>query len=315
MGKYRQNLPQCDGSIFLTDGGFETCVIFLEGIDLPHFASFDLFKDDRGGEVFRHYIEKYINIAYRDSAGFIIESPTWRASADWGDKMGYTPDSLADINRRIMAVMSDIRERYETSDCPMVVSGCVGPRGDGYNPAEIMTEVEAEAFHAAQIRVLSETDADMITALTLTNIEEAIGITRATKACNMPVAIALTVETDGRLPTGDTLQDAITAIDVATDTGPEYFMINCAHPTHFAHVLDKDENWMGRIRGIRANASKCSHAELDDATELDDGNPVEFGNEYREIRQRHPHINVLGGCCGTDYRHIDHLSQACKAAA
>jgi len=193
----------------------------------------------------------------------------------------------------------------------MVISGCVGPRGDGYDPAHVMSAEEAERYHAEQIRVFAATAADVVTAITMTNVPEAIGVTRAARAAGMPVVISFTVETDGRLPTGDSLKDAIERVDAATGEGPAYYMINCAHPTHFEGALAGGEPWARRLRGLRANASTKSHAELDEAEELDDGNPAELGAQYRALRDRLPHLVVLGGCCGTDHRHIGAIASAC----
>ena len=196
----------------------------------------------------------------------------------------------------------------------MVISGCVGPRGDGYNPATLMSAAEAHAYHSEQIDIFRDTAADMVTAITMTYPEEAIGIARAGQAAGMPVAIAFTVETDGKLPTGATLKDAIRAVDDATAGAPAYYMINCAHPTHFSDALEDGGSWVSRLRGIRANASRKSHAELDEATELDAGDPMELGALYRDLRHRFGHINVLGGCCGTDHRHIGEICKACAPA-
>jgi len=192
----------------------------------------------------------------------------------------------------------------------MVISGCIGPRGDGYNPKAFMTETEAERYHAMQADTFRDADADMVTAITMTYAAEAIGIARAARAAGMPVAISFTVETDGRLPGGRTLRETIEEVDAATDRTPVYYMINCAHPTHFAGALAEGEPWVARIRGLRANASTKSHAELDEAKELDTGNPVELGRQYRDLRSRMPRLNVLGGCCGTDHRHVE---ETCRA--
>lgn len=315
MTKYRTRLPQLDGGLFLTDGGIETTLIFHEGLDLPHFAAFDLLREQSGKDTLRDYFVRHASIATSDGVGFILESPTWRASADWGDKLGYSEEALAVANRESIELMTDVRDALASEATPIVISGCVGPRGDGYGPADLMTPEQAEAYHAKQIRTFSETDADMVTAITMTNVDEAIGITRAAQAPGMPVAISFTVETDGRLPTGQLLKEAIEAVDRATDSGPAYYMINCAHPTHFETTLAAGEPWTKRLRGIRANASVCSHAELDEAPDLDDGDPVELGSQYRDLRTRHRQINVVGGCCGTDHRHIEQISIACRAVA
>jgi S-methylmethionine-dependent homocysteine/selenocysteine methylase len=177
-----------------------------------------------------------------------------------------------------------------------------------------MSPGEAEDYHAHQIGAFAEAKADMVTAITMTNSNEAVGITRAAMKAGMPVAISFTTETDGRLPTGQSLADAIAEVDEATRAGPAYYMINCAHPNHFSSALPAGESWTTRVRGLRCNASKRSHQELNDSPDLDAGDPVELGDQYRELLQLHPQINVLGGCCGTDHRHIACISKACRSA-
>ena len=314
MAKYRQHLPQLKGDLFLTDGGIETTLIFHEGLDLPSFAAFHLLKDEQGTEALRRYFARHATIARQHGTGFILESATWRASSDWGDKLGYSRRALDEANRKAIALLHELRLDLETERAPMAISGCVGPRGDGYDPGVLMSPEEAEAYHTAQISTFATTEADLVTAITMTNANEAIGVTRAARATGMPVVISFTVETDGKLPTGQPLQEAIQEVDAATGRAPAYYMINCAHPSHFEAVLD-GQAWMERLRGIRANASKCSHAELDEATDLDDGDPVELSQQYRDLRARFSQINVLGGCCGTDHRHIEQIATACTIAA
>jgi S-methylmethionine-dependent homocysteine/selenocysteine methylase len=313
MAKYRNQLPQLSGDVFLTDGGIETTLIFHEGLDLPDFAAFHLLKDKEGEESLRKYFRKYASLAKDYEVGFILESPTWRASLDWGTKIGYSLDDLVNMNRKAVELLSAIRNEFENDKTKLVISGCVGPRGDGYNPTNLMSAKEAEEYHTLQIGTFSETDADMVTAITMNYVEEAIGITRAAKSVGMPVVISFTVETDGRLPTGQTLKDAIERVDQDTDTTPAYYMINCAHPLHFADVLVAGESWVKRIRGLRANASTKSHAELNESVELDEGNPIEFGRQHRELLGKVKNLNVLGGCCGTDHRHVEEVCKACFA--
>jgi S-methylmethionine-dependent homocysteine/selenocysteine methylase len=314
MNNFKYHLPQLGGDIFLTDAGIETTLIFQEGFELPYFAAFDLLKDHKGTEALRNYFRGHAAIARDAGVGFILESATWRASADWGDKLGYSAEELAEANRKAIVLLRELQAEFQTKRSPMVISGCVGPRGDGYVAGEVMSVEEAEAYHAHQIRAFADAEVDFVTAITMTNTQEAIGVTRAAQAAGLPVVISFTVETDGRLPTGETLKDAIGTVDRVTGNGPVYFMINCAHPTHFDNVLDGGA-WIERIRGIRANASKCSHAELNEAEVLDAGNPVELGAQYRDLRNRFKHINVLGGCCGTDHRHIEQICISCMEAA
>lgn len=314
MPKYRDHLPQLAGGIFLTDGGLETTLIFHEKLELPYFAAFHLLQDRAGLEALRKYYCSYASIASANGLGFVLESPTWRANPDWGEKLDYSSSTLADVNRLAVTLMRELRERFQTPHSPMVISGCVGPRGDGYDPGQVMSETEAETYHSQQIGVFRDTDVDLVTAITITNTPEAIGIVRAARALGLPVVISFTLETDGCLPTGQSLKEAIATVDAATDRVTAYYMINCAHPTHFDAALATSGPWVPRLRGVRANASKLSHAELNEAPDLDEGNPLELGAQYADLLRRHPQINVLGGCCGTDQRHIEAIARACKAA-
>ncbi len=307
MFKYRDNLPQLSNDLFLTDGGLETELIFHKGIKLPEFAAFVLLEKEKGKETLWEYYSKYISIARNRKVGFILESPTWRANSDWGEKLGYSDDALDSINRKAIEFLVELRKKYENKKTRMVISGCIGPRGDGYNPSLFMDEDQAENYHLNQIKTFSESDADLISAFTITYSQEAIGISRAARKMDIPAVISFTVETDGRLPSKERLEEAIKKVDLATNNIPAYYMINCAHPSHFRDILIGDKPWTQRIRGIRANASARSHAELDESDELDDGNPEELGDEYYKLKNKLNNLNVLGGCCGTDHRHVQEI--------
>ena len=311
MAKYRNALPQLGGDFFLTDGGIETTLIFHKGLDLPDFASFYLLRDEAGIDALRNYFHTYAEIAKRYSTGLILESVTWRASSDWGTRLGYSREALADANRQAVKLLEEIRAEYESPSSPVIISGCLGPRGDGYAPDHLMTEQEAEEYHQAQINTFAETAADMICVMTMNYPAEPVGIARASQKAGMPVAISFTVETDGKLPTGDTLKEAIDHVERETDGYPSYYMINCAHPEHFQPMLAETEEAAKRIRGVRANASRQSHAEINDSPMLDDGNPAELGQQYAELKRRFQQLNVLGGCCGTDNRHIECIAESC----
>jgi S-methylmethionine-dependent homocysteine/selenocysteine methylase len=311
MAQFRRSLPQLGGDFFLTDGGIETTLIFLEGLELPHFAAFDLLKSASGEAALRKYFRTYAELAQRFGTGLVLESATWRASADWGAKLGYGAKDMAQANRRAIRLLEDIRDQSRAK--PALISGCVGPRGDGYNPSSTMSAEEAELYHRAQITTFEDSAADMVTAITMNYVEEAIGVARAAEGRGMPVAISFTVETDGRLPTGQTLQSAIEQVDSATSGYAAYYMINCAHPTHFEAVLAEGQRWTERIRGLRANASRKSHAELNESPELDIGDPVELGAQHARLKKRLPQLNVMGGCCGTDHRHVEQIATACLA--
>ncbi len=313
MAKYRDHLPQLSGDVFLADGGLETTLIFLEGVDLPEFAAFVLLADEASQERLLDYYRRYVSIARDAKVGLVLDSATWRANPDWAPKIGYSPEALTEANRRAIDLCLRIREESETEATKMPINGCLGPRGDWYQADTMMGPDEAEDYHRGQIETFRDADADFVSAITMTYLNEAIGIARAAQAAGMPSVISFTVETDGRLPDGSTLAEAIDSVDKATGDGPAYYMINCAHPTHFQRALEAGSGWTERIRGVRANASKCSHAELDAAEELDEGNPVELGVEFRALREAFPQINVLGGCCGTDHRHIEEIGRACVA--
>jgi len=313
MGKYRKRLPQTADRLFVTDAGLETELVFHDGRDLPHFAAFDLLKEDGGFERLRAYYLRYAQIAGAHGLGLLLETPTWRASPEWGARLGYDREALADANRRAVSLLLEIRAAFETPATPVVVSGNLGPRGDGYRPDARMSAAEARDYHAWQIGTFAATDADLVSAFTMNYVEEAIGVAAAARDHAMPVVISFTLETDGRLPSGQRLAEAIETTDAATGGHPAYYMINCAHPTHFARTLHEAGAWRERIRGLRANASRRSHAELDASSELDDGDPEELGSQYRALRPLLPRLTVVGGCCGTDHRHVGSICRALAA--
>ncbi|NOJ50959.1 homocysteine S-methyltransferase family protein [Bradyrhizobium archetypum] len=310
MAKYRDALPQRRGGIFLTDGGMETTLIFHEGVDLPHFAAFVLLDSADGRQKLKQYYASYLSVARNHGTGFVLDSPTWRANPDWGAKLGYDATALKAINVRSIAFLEELRAGWERSGAPCVISGAIGPRGDGYKAGN-MDAVEAENYHRPQIAAFAEAGADMVTAYTLTSVNEAIGIARAARSQGIPAAISFTVETNGRLVKGETLHEAIETVDRETDGAPAYFLINCAHPTHFEDALKAGEGWTERIHGIRANASTKSHAELDESETLDAGDPVDLGRRYVALRSAFPTMRILGGCCGTDHRHAAAICEAC----
>ncbi|MEM9637872.1 MAG: homocysteine S-methyltransferase family protein [Pseudomonadota bacterium] len=310
--KYRNALPQLSNTRLLTDGGIETCLIFHDGLDLPYFAAFTLLETQDGREALRRYYENYIRVAHEQGAGFILDSATWRASADWGQHLGYSTEQLAEANRQSIELLHGLRMEHE-KDAPFVISGNIGPRGDGYVADQIMTVAEAAAYHAGQIAVFEKAGVDMISAITMTHAEEAAGIAQACAKWKLPLALAFTLETDGRLPSGQELGEAIAEVDGDGSSAPAYYMINCAHPDHFRAVLAGGTDWVHRIRGLCANASRMSHAELDAAETLDDGDPVELGQDYAGLLPLLPNLRVFGGCCGTDHRHIREIGRSCIA--
>lgn len=307
MAIHRRSFPNVGADLLLVYVGMETDLLFTRGVDLQGFASYPLLETAEGSALLREYFETMIALAKSKGTGVILESPTWVANRDRGAAIGYHPERLGQLNRQAIALMAEIRAEH--GDIPTVISANLGPRADAYAPQDQMTAGEAERYHHEQVSTLAGTDVDVLSGYTLAYSAEAIGIVRAAQRFNLPVVISFTVETDGRLPTGATLENAISEVDAATDGYAAYFMINCAHPDHFSSIL-ADRPWMQRIKGVVANASNCSHAELDEAEELDDGNPDELAQQLAGIRRRFPHIRVLGGCCGTDMRHMTKIAEA-----
>ncbi|HYG96709.1 MAG TPA: homocysteine S-methyltransferase family protein [Solirubrobacterales bacterium] len=294
-----------DGTrLYLGDGGLETTMIFERGLELPEFASFVLLDSPEGLEALRDYYRGYLEIARENEVGFTLDTPTWRASSDWGERLGYSPARLAEVNRRAVELLRELRDAGETPTTPVALCGTLGPRGDAYAPEDLMDAEEAERYHAPQIETFAEAGVDMVAVYTLAYAEEGVGIARAAAAAGVPAVISFTLETDGRLPSGERLAEAVERVDAETGVSAAYFMVNCAHPSHFAGVLEAEGEWKRRIGGVRANASRRSHQELDEAEELDSGNPAELAAEYLGLKKALPGVRVVGGCCGTDTRHI-----------
>jgi S-methylmethionine-dependent homocysteine/selenocysteine methylase len=309
-------LPQLSGDrVFLTDGGLETSLIFERGIELPLFAAFPLLDDPDGRAVLRDYFGPYLDAARERGAGFLLDTVTWRANRDWGAQLGYDAAELDRVNRDAVAFAQELRAEVVDPAAPILVTGVIGPRGDGYVADALMSAAEAEAYHAAQAGSFAAAGADLVGAITMTYTGEAIGIARAAAAVGLPAAISFTVETDGRLPSGQALGDAIEQVDAETLASPAYYMVNCAHPSHFAAVVAEGGAWRDRIAGLRANASAKSHEELDEAEELDAGDPRELAAGCAALRASLPNVTVLGGCCGTDARHVAAVASAWAAPA
>jgi homocysteine S-methyltransferase len=312
MSRYRHQLPQLSGELFLADGGVETDLIFNHGIEIRQFAAHTLLTEASGRLALADYFRSFLALARSSGAGFILDSQTWKAHLHWAGALGAGAEELRAANRDSIAFISELREEFASNAKPIVLNGIIGPRGDGYAPETKISAAEAEGYHAAQIGWLAETEVDMVSAVTFNQADEAIGLVRAAGAAGMPVVVSFTVETDGALPSGQPLDEAIDAVDSATSSAAAYFMVNCAHPDHFFHLL-RDAPWARRVRGVRCNASRLNHAELDECETLDDGDPVELGSQYVELRSRMPWLNIFGGCCGSDLRHVAEMARVLLA--
>ena len=299
---------------YLTDGGMETWLFFQQGFEAPEFAAITLANDPSAKDALRTYFDGFLAMAEAADTGFVLDTSTWRGCVEWAPALQMSADELLSLSRDATRFAADIGDAWSGRVPGIVLNGVVGPAGDGYAPQDLPGVEEAYTMHRPQIHVLAESGVDCISAITMTNTAEAIGIAKASVAESLPVVISFTLETDGCLPTGETLREAIETVDRETNAAPAYYMVNCAHPDHFRDALRRNAGWVSRIGGVRANASRLSHAELDEAVELDQGDPAEFGQLHEELARLLPELRVVGGCCGTDHRHVEsaarHLLQA-----
>ncbi len=308
MTKYRNALPQLGGDMYLTDAGLETDLIFNKGIEIREFAAHTLLPDTTGCEAMAQYYRGFLNLAKEVNTGFILDSPTWKAHMHWAKDLAATEKEIKQANLDAIAFIAGLREDFANNQRPIVLNGLVGPRGDAYAPDTQLAVTEARDYHLKQLSWLAETEVDMVSALTFTQADEASGFVQAAKELGLPCIVSFTVETDGNLPTGQSLSSAIEQVDENTDSYAAYFMVNCAHPDHFSNLLG-DAPWARRIKGIRCNASRLSHAELDECEELDAGDPDELAGQYSEMLQKMPWLNVFGSCCGSDLKHVRKIAK------
>ncbi|MDO8363225.1 MAG: homocysteine S-methyltransferase family protein [Actinomycetota bacterium] len=297
------------GTTVVTDAGLETWLLFQRGVELPAFAAYPLAATETGRALLTEYLQHYAAIASSVGAAPALDAATWRANPDWADALGHDLDTLGSLIDACIGVVADVRTSWQGNQ-PFLINGPVGPRGDGYRVEDSMTPEAAADYHGFQVSRMADAGVDVVTALTMGYVGEAAGIALAARAAGLPAVVSFTLETDGRLPTGMPLGEAIEATDAATGAYPLHYMINCAHPTHFDHVLDRAAPWAQRIGGIRANASSLSHAELDEMVELDEGDPDDLARRYVALRDQLPSLQVVGGCCGTDHRHVAAIATA-----
>lgn len=309
MNTQSPTLPHQSDQLFLTDGGTETWLIYQRGYELQHFSAFHILNDPKGEELLREYYRAFADVALNLGTSFIFDSLTYRASRDWGNLLGYSKEALAEINHRCLSLYREVAKEVGLAPESTVISGCIGPKGDAYRQNEGLTADMAEAYHAEQVETFKQAGADIVTALTLNSVDEAIGISRAAKTAEIPSVISFTLEKNRRLTSGETLRKAIEAVDSATERAPAYYMINCAHPVDFGTALEQAD-WVSRIKGLRSNASSLDHGTLCQLGHLEEGDPVELASQHKAISLDHPHMNVFGGCCGTDHRHLRKMGQA-----
>ena len=304
--------PREAGRLYLTEGGIETEIMYKWGHELPHFAMFTLLDDADATEDMKGIWRRYLQVAAETGFSAVMTGLDYRASPDWGALLGYTPEELADMQHRCIDFLRDLQAEFEGDIDHIYVSGTIGPRGDAYSLNRTITADEAEEYHSVQLETLKAAGADMACAMTFNNVPEAIGVSRAAHALGVPLAMGLTLDNSSLLASGPSLQEAIEEIDFETGHAPEYFLVNCSHPAEFEPAFNGGE-WEQRIRCIRPNASRMEKIALCKLGHLEDGDPVELGQQMADVARRQPQMDIFGGCCGTDERHLAEIARAVKA--
>ena len=294
----KRPLPHETDQRFLVFAATGTDLIFNRDVEVPGFATFALVEDPKAQPVLVQQMRDLMEVAAENDLGCIIDTLTWMANRDRAAPLGFDDDRLAALNRKAVALMCELREEATRDD--VLVALCIGPSRDAYAKLAPMSVEDARAYHAIQIGSVADKGIDLVHAYTFNQVEEAAGAVLAAKDCGVPIVVAFVVETDGCLADGTGLEAAIDNVDALTDGAAAYFMVNCAHPDHFSHVLTGHP----RLKGLAVNASRCSHAELDEAAELDDGDPEELGAEVAQLVRQYPSLSIVGGCCGSDMRHM-----------
>lgn len=300
--------PQRDGVLYLTEGGQETEVMYKFGHELPEFAMYPLLDNPAAVADLKGMYERVLDAAARHGCVAMLSGLDYRASPDWGDKLGYSRDGLAEALHRSIDFLRDVARPYR-GQAEILIGGMVGPRGDAYALNRTITAEEAEEYHAFQIDTLNATGVDFISAVTFNNVPEAVGLSRAAAKGAAPLGISFTLDSNHRLQSGPSLKDAIEAVDAeAGEARPAFFGVNCSHPTEFEPALEPGD-WILRVRSLRPNASAKDKGELCQLGHLDDGNPVLLGLQMAALARRYPHIDMWGGCCGTWDVHLDEIAR------
>ena len=300
--------PRLKDKIYLTEGGTETEILYKWGYALPEFAMFPLLDNPEADAVIRDMYRRYFDVAAEHNTGMLVLGHDYRASPDWGAKLGYSPEGLAEMERRTVRFLDEIRAEYSAKVTDAYIAGCIGPRGDAYGTGAEIGENEAEDYHSVQLPTLRETPADMAIAVTFNNIPEAVGVIRAAEGIGLPIGVSLTLTTESRLRSGPTLRKAVETIDERTNGAAAWFGTNCSHPLEFEPALADEGPWIERLRYMRPNAVKMEKLALCKLGHLEDGDPVELGHQMGDLARRYPQMDLLGGCCGTDERHLDEIA-------
>lgn len=303
--------PRLDDRIYITEGGIETEILYKWGFELPEFSMYPLLDNADAMKTIHAMFDRVFAAAAAHDAGIVLAGLDYRASPDWAEKIGYSRDQLDAFIHRNIAFLKGRREAHADRVRDVYIAATCGPRGDAYGTGGTITEDEAEAYHAFQIAASKAAGADLVIGITFNNIPESIGFVRAAQDVGIPVGISLTLTPEGVMRSGPSLQQAVEEIDAATDGAAAWFGTNCAHPVEFEPALNGGA-WTDRLRYVRPNASKMDKIALCKLGHLEDGDPEELGGQMADLKRRFPQADILGGCCGTDERHLGEIARRAR---
>jgi S-methylmethionine-dependent homocysteine/selenocysteine methylase len=301
---------QRPGVNYLTEGGQETEILYKYGFELPHFAMFPLLDNPRAMAELRGMYGRYLDTAARYAFGVLIGGLDYRASPDWGSLLGYSRESLAEMQLRSIDFLREVAQPYDGHVPAIMYAGIVGPRGDAYEANRTITAEEAEEYHSEQLATLARAGVDLVEAMTFNNVPEVIGLARAAARVGLPLSVSFTLDHESRrLMSGPTLKDAIETVDAQTgDDQPAFYGINCSHPLEFMPAIEPGK-WFERVRCLRPNAAMMDKISLCTLGHLEAGDPVELGALMGGLARKHPHIDMWGGCCGTWDTHLNEIAR------
>lgn len=306
--------PREDGLLYLAEGGVETEIMYRHGHRLREFAMFELMDDPAAVTDMRDMYRRYLDVAARHGFAVLMAGFDYRASPDWGDKLGYSPEGLREMQHKCIDFLRDAARPYADQLPRVAVAGCIGPRGDAYALNHDITAEEAEAYHAIQMDTLRDCGVDIVWAATINNVPEAVGIARAAAAAGLPLNLSFTLDSDHRLQSGPSLREAIEATDAQAGAAqPDSYGINCSHPLEFEPALEPGD-WVRRIRSLRPNAAKMDKVALCQLGHIEEGDPEDLGRTMGDLARRMPDVDIWGGCCGTWDKHFDRIAHHVGAA-
>jgi homocysteine S-methyltransferase len=293
-------------AIILTEGAVIERLHRDPSIELdPHILNAGLIHENKGRRALEKIYRNYIGVGLKYNLPILLAAPTWRANPDRIEASGCRGHEK--INADCVRFLQSIRNTYDDYSKLMFIGGLMACRGDAYRPEEALTEPDAADFHKPQAAMLAESGVDYLMAATLPAVSEARGMAKTLSDLRIPYVISFVIRPDGTLLDGTPLHRAIDQIDSTTEHPPFFYLINCVHPSVFARGLGREteisKSIRKRVLGLQANTSSRSPEELDGLEQLDGSDPDKFAEEMLDLHHQFG-IKVIGGCCGTDHRHI-----------